>query len=134
MAHSSFEDEFWIPLVDEPIGGLVDQVQQADPEIERLVASPRRMLAFRTFAYIRIGVLLGQLLVEEDVELGDTATWVEQVMSNPEHRKRVEREVRAVAEEIAADPRYAEEEPLGPDDGVRERFREFWRQHRLARG
>jgi hypothetical protein len=127
-------DEFWIPLVDEPIGGLVDRIQQGDPEIERLVPTPRRMLAFRTFAYIRIGVLLGQLLVEEDVELDDTASWVEQVMSDPAHRVRVEREVRAVAEEIAADPRYEEEDPLGPDDDTRERFREIWRQHRLARG
>jgi hypothetical protein len=39
--------------------------------------------------------------------------------------------VRAVADEIAADPRYADEEPLGPDDEVRERFREFARK-RLA--
>src|SRR5205085_12143013 len=104
MAHS---EEFWIPLVDEPLGGLVDRVQRADPEIASLVGSPRRMLAFRTFAYIRVGVLLGQLLVEQDLETDDTATWVEQVMRNPAHRKRVEREVRAVAEEIANDPRYA---------------------------
>ena len=32
---------------------------------------------------------------------------------------------RAVAEEIAADPNYAEEEPIGPDADARERFREF---------
>jgi hypothetical protein len=131
MAHSS-ADEFWIPLVDEPIGGLVDRVQEGDPEIERLVGSPRRMLAFRTFAYIRVGVLLGQLLVEEDVETDDTATWVEQVMRNPAHRQRVEREVRAVAEEIATDSRYEEEEPLGPNEDARERFREFVRKRRLS--
>ena len=133
MAHSS-ADEFWIPLVDEPIGGLVDRIQRADPEIERLVGSPRRMLAFRTFAYIRIGVLLGQLLVEEDVQTDDTATWVEQVMRNPAHRQRVEREVRAVAEEIATDSRYAEEESLGPDEEARERFLEFVRKRRLTQG
>ena len=34
-------------------------------------------------------------------------------------------ELRAVAEEVAADPRYADEEPMGPDDAARERFREF---------
>jgi hypothetical protein len=133
MAHSS-ADEFWIPLVDEPIGGLVDRIQRADPEIESLVGSPRRMLAFRTFAYIRIGVLLGQLLVEEDVQTDDTATWVEQVMRNPAHRQRVERGVRAVAEEIATDPRYAEEDSLGPDEDARERFREFVRKRRLTQG
>jgi hypothetical protein len=36
--------------------------------------------------------------------------------------------VRAVAEEIAADPRYAEEEPVGPDEAARERFRAFARK------
>ena len=132
MAHSP-QDEFWIPLVDEPIGGLVDRIQLADPEIERLIGSPRRMLAFRTFAYIRVGVLLGQLLVEHDLETDDTATWVDQVMRDPVHRKRVEREVLAVAEEIATDPRYTEEE-LGPDEEARERFREFVRKRRLAQG
>ena len=38
------------------------------------------------------------------------------------------RELRAVAEEVAADPRYADEEPVGPDDEARERFREFARK------
>jgi hypothetical protein len=133
MARSP-EDEFWIPLVDEPIGGLVDRIRRADPEIEPLVGSPRRMLAFRTFAYIRVGVLLGQLLVEQDLEADDTATWVEQVMRDPVHRKRVEREVRAVAEEIATDPRYADEDLLGPDEEARERFLEFVRRRRLAQG
>jgi hypothetical protein len=33
--------------------------------------------------------------------------------------------VRAVADEIAADPRYADDERLGPDDEARDRFREF---------
>ena len=33
--------------------------------------------------------------------------------------------VRTVADEIAADPRYADEERLGPDDAARERFRAF---------
>jgi hypothetical protein len=32
-----------------------------------------------------------------------------------------------VAEEIAADPRYADDGPLGPDDAARERFRAFAR-------
>lgn len=38
------------------------------------------------------------------------------------------REVRAVADEIAADPAYAEEKGLGPDDEARKRFREFARR------
>jgi hypothetical protein len=37
-------------------------------------------------------------------------------------------EVRAVAEEIAADPRYGDDEQLGPDEDARTRFREFARR------
>ena len=59
------DEEIWIPLVDEPIGSIVAQIQEENPEIEQLVDSPRRLLAFRTFAYIRVGLLLGELLVEQ---------------------------------------------------------------------
>jgi hypothetical protein len=122
-------EEVWIPLVDEPIGGIVTQVEEAEPQIRALVDSPRRLLAFRTFAYIRVGVLLGQLLVEHDVEPYDgSETWVEQLMRDPAHSARVHAEVRAVAEEIAADPRYAGEERVGPDTNARARFREFARR------
>ena len=40
----------------------------------------------------------------------------------------IAQEVRAVAEEIAADPRYGDDEPLGPDEEARARFREFARK------
>jgi len=118
-------EELWIPLVDEPIGSVVAQIQEEDPELDRLVATPHRLLAFRTFAYIRVGLLLGELLVDEDPQ---GANWVEELLSNPEHRDAIAREVRAVAEEIAADPAYAEDEDLGPDDEARERFRRFARK------
>ena len=119
-------EDLWIPLVDEPIGGIVAQVEEAEPELRSLVASPRRLLAFRTFAYIRVGLLLGQLLVEHDLDPYDgSETWVDQLMRDPAHSARVRAEVRAVAEEIAADPRYGDEERLGPDEGARDRFREF---------
>ena len=118
--------EIWFPLVDEPIGGIVREIQEEHPEIAALVDSPRRLLAFRTFAYIRVGILLGRLLVDNDVEPSEE--WVEQLLLDPDHRARVEQEVRAVAEEIAADPTYAGEGPLGPDDETRERFREFARR------
>ena len=122
-------EEIWLPLVDEPIGSIVAQIQADDPEIERLVGSPRRILAFRTFAYIRVGVKLGELLVEHDVPPYDgTDTWVELLLRDPAHRAVVAAEVRAVAEEIAADPRYGDDEPLGPDDDARARFREFARK------
>jgi hypothetical protein len=120
-------DDVWVPLVDEPIGSIVEQLEADDPEIARLVGSPRRLLAFRTFAYVRVGVLLGRLLVDHDVEPYDgTETWVDQLLREPRHRQAVAREVRAVAAEIAADPAY-DDEPLGPDDAARERFRAFAR-------
>jgi hypothetical protein len=119
-------EELWIPLVDEPIGSIVAQLQEEDPELDELVSSPQRLLAFRTFAYIRVGVLLGELLVEQDLDPDDaTETWVHALLATPEHRAAVAREVRAVAEEIAADPAYAEQEQLGPDEETRRRFREF---------
>jgi hypothetical protein len=123
------DDELWIPLVDEPIGSIVTQLQEEHPEIGRLVGSPHRILAFRTFAYIRVGILLGQLLVEHDVPAYDgSETWVEALLHEPRHRETVVRELLAVAEEVAADPRYAADEPMGPDAGARERFREFARK------
>src|SRR5512142_386067 len=102
MSDRGIED-VWIPLVDEPIGSIV--------------------------AYIRVGLLLGQLLVEHDIpEYDGSDTWIDALLTNPEHRAAVVREVRAVAEEIAADPAYADDEPLGPDDEARARFLEFARK------
>ena len=119
----------WLPLVDEPIGSIVAKVQADDPEIERLVGSPRRILALRTFAYIRVGVKLGELLVDHDVPPYDgSESWIELLLHDPAHRAAVHHEVRAVAEEIAADPRYGGEDELGPDDEARARFREFARK------
>ncbi len=115
-----------MPLVDEPIGSIVDQILADDPGMTQLVDTPSRLLAFRTFAYIRVGILLGQLLVEEDVEPYDgSETWIDRLLENPEHREQVAREVRAVAEEIAADPSYADEAIIGPDDEARARFQAF---------
>jgi hypothetical protein len=122
------EEEFWLPLVDEPIGELVAQIQDTDPELTKLARSPRRQLAFRTFAYIRVGVLLGTLLVEHDVDTGSSLTWVEQLLADPNHRAAVEEEVRAVAREVLADPKLADEEPVGPDEDAHERFRRFARK------
>jgi hypothetical protein len=121
-------EDVWIPLVDEPIGRIVAQIQEESPEIAQLVDSPRRMLAFRTFAYIRVGIVLGRLLVDEDIGPYDgSETWVDRLLADPTCRAEVQREVRAVAEEITADPAYAGEEPLGPGERVRSRFREFAR-------
>ena len=75
-------EEIWLPLVDEPIGDIVDEIQRENPEIARLVDSPRRILAFRTFAYIRVGLKLGEMLVDADVGPTDR-TWVESLLAAP---------------------------------------------------
>jgi hypothetical protein len=122
-------DDLWIPLVDEPIGSIVAQIEEDEPDIRALVDSPRRLLAFKTFSYIRVGLLLGQLLVDHDVQPYDgSETWIETLLHDPAHHARVAAEVRAVAEEIANDPRYSDEDSLGPDDAARDRFREFARR------
>ena len=123
-------EELWIPLVDEPLGSIIEQIQRENPDVQKLIESPRRILAFRTFAYIRCGLLLGQLLFDNDVPAYDgSESWIEALLREPAHHEALAREVRAVAEEIAADPKYAGEGPLGPDDAARERFRAFAREH-----
>lgn len=119
-------DEVWLQLVDEPIGEIVAEIEAEDPELRALVASPEKLLAFRTFANIRVGVVLGRLLVEHEVEAYDgSETWVETLLKNPEHRREIVAEVRAVAEELAQDD---EAEGASPDDATRTRFREFARR------
>src|SRR5437763_12026572 len=125
---ASFEEAFWIPLVDEPIGSIVAQIQREHPEISALLGSPRKLLAFRTFAYIRVGILLGRLFVEHDVEPDANGSWAEQLANDPEHHDEVVREVLTVAEEVAADPAYADDE-VGPSDEERARFAEFAKRH-----
>jgi hypothetical protein len=123
-------EELWIPLVDEPLGSIIEQIQRENPDIQKLIESPHRILAFRTFAYIRCGLMLGQLLFDNDVPAYDgSESWIEALLREPAHHEALTREVRAVAEEIAADPKYADEGPLGPDDAARDRFRAFAREH-----
>src|SRR3712207_1745192 len=125
----SSQEDVWIPLVDEPIGDIVDRIQRETPEIADLVATPRRILAFRTFAYIRVGLVLGQLLFEHDLPPYDGSdTWVDLLLKDETHRAAIEQEIRTVAEEVAADPRYEDDEQLGPDDAARERFKAFARK------
>jgi hypothetical protein len=118
--------DLWLPLVDEPIGAIVGEIEAEHPELHALVSTPEKLLAFRTFANIRVGIVLGRLLVEQEVEAYDgSETWVASLLRNPEHRKQIVAEVRAVAEELSD----AEvDESLGPDDATRDRFREFARR------
>jgi hypothetical protein len=120
-------EDVWLPLVDEPIGEFVAHLLEEDEELAALVSSPRRQLAFRTFAYIRVGVLLGSLLVEHDVQPESGLTWVDELLADPNNRAAAVEEVKAVASEVAADPKLAEEDPVGPDAEARERFRRFAR-------
>lgn len=122
-------EEVWIPLVDEPIGSIVAQVQDEHPEIGELVSSPEQLLAFRTFAYIRVGILLGRLLVEHHVENVEGETWAEQLANDPRHREAVVAEVLAVAREVAENSSPGD--PLGPSDEERARFSDFAKR-RLA--
>lgn len=121
------QEEAWIPLVDGPIGAVVDRVQEEHPEIAGLIDSPSRLLAFRTFAFIRIGMLLGQLLVERDLGGDD---WVERLLEDPECYDLVVCEVRAVAEDTAESGQPAE--GVGPSDEERERFAQFAKRRRLG--
>ncbi|HEU4448773.1 MAG TPA: hypothetical protein VFR63_02170 [Gaiellaceae bacterium] len=120
-------DELHFPLVDEPIGELVQRLQAEEPAAAALAESPRRQLAFRTFAYVRVGILLGRLLVEREVDPGSQASWVDQLLAEPEVLAAVRAEVSAVAEEVALDPSLESAGPVGPDEAARERFRSFAR-------
>jgi hypothetical protein len=124
------DEDVWLPLVDEPLGAIVARIQAEDTQITSLIASPRRQLAFRTFAYIRVGILLGRLLVERDLQPDpdDSGAWVERLLEDPEVHAAVLKEVRQVASEVASDPELAAEEASGPDPDARKRFREFARK------
>jgi hypothetical protein len=121
-------EEIWIPLVDEPIGSIVAEIQQENADIDALVSTPHRCSRSgrsRTSASDRAR----QLLFDNDVPPYDgSETWVDALLRDPAHHDALTREVRAVAEEIAADPKYADDERLGPDDEARDRFREFARK------
>jgi hypothetical protein len=123
-------DDFWVPLVDEPIGDLVAEVQRDDAEVAALVASPRRQLAFRTFAYVRAGLVLGELLVDTEVSPDAGEGWVREVLRDPAARARVVAEIRAVALEVAADRALAEADEATPDPQARARFLKAARKSR----
>lgn len=126
-------EPFWVPLVDEPIGDLVARVQKEDAEVAALVASPRRQLAFRTFAYVRVGVVLGELLVDTEVRAEGPGAWVGEVLREPGAYARVVEEVRAVAREVAADPALAGDDATA-DPAARERFLRFARGTQAPEG
>jgi hypothetical protein len=119
-------DDLWIPLVDESIGEIVMQIETEHPEIAELLDSPQKLLAFRTFANIRAGIVLGRLLVELDLApAADGDPWVQQLAREPDVRDELVQELREVAEQLAEED---EEEAAAPDAAARERFRSFARR------
>ena len=121
------QDELWVRLVDEPIAEIVAGIEAHDPELAELVASLERRLAFRTFACIRVGVLLGELLVEHDLSSSASGNWVEELVAEPRNRDAIAAEVKAVAREIAGDPKLSARNSH-PDADARQRFRRFLRE------
>lgn len=120
------QNDGWLAFAEEPIAAIVDEIEAADPTLPALVDTPEKLLAFRTFASIRVGIVLGRLLMENEVEAYDgSETWVQGLLRNPAHRAEIAAEVRAVARELSA-ARF--DDSLGPDDATRERFREFARR------
>ena len=120
------QDEVWLSLVDEPIGAIVSEIEAEEPDLRALVESPEKLLAFRTFANIRVGVLLGRLLMEHEVQAYDgSETWVQGLLRNPAHREAIVAEVRAVAQGLAE---AGADDTVGPDESTRERFRDFARR------
>ena len=64
--------------------------------------------------------------MESDIDPYDgSENWIDTLLEDPANREAVAREVRAVADEIAADPAYGGEDQVGPDEEARRRFREF---------
>ena len=110
-----------LPLVDGPIADLVARVLADDAELAALVASPRRRLAFRTFAAVRAGLVLGELLVDRG-RRDEEAAWVDAVLADPESEARVVAEIRAVAHEVASDASLGDHDAADPGPTVRERF------------
>jgi hypothetical protein len=120
------QSDVWLNLAEEPIAAIVDEIEAADPELRGFVDSAEKLLAFRTFASIRVGIVLGRLLMDNEVEAYDgSETWVQRLLRNPAHRDEITAEVHAVAQELS---NARLDDSLGPDDGTRERFREFARR------
>lgn len=98
---------------------VIDQIQEGDPVLTELRNSPRHQLAFRTFACLKAGILLGQQLVERDTQGED---WVAKLLAEPAIYDRLRAEVESVGYQIACDPSLVHERPRQPDPAMRRRF------------
>ena len=97
----------------------------------RSSSGARRILAFRTFAYIRVGILLGRLLVENDVpgirRLRDLDRGAAARRAAPARRSCGA--ARGRRGDRGRSALRATREAIGPDDEARARFREFAAKH-----
>ena len=119
-------DELWIPLVDEAIGQIVTDLEREDPDLLEVLDTPQKLLAFRTFANIRVGMVLGRQLVERDLAPGSEGDpWVQQLAGEQEVRAELLEELRDLAQELGDED---DGEEAVPDETARERFREFARR------
>jgi hypothetical protein len=60
--------------------------------------------------------------VDLEGEPADRSRWVQEVLADPKNRERLMAEIHAVAREVAADPKLAQEEAV-PDEEARDRLR-----------
>ena len=122
----SEHEDLWIPLVDEPIGSIVEQLQADIPR--STVSSRARTASSRSAPSPTSASASCSASCSSRTTCRSTTAprrGSRRCCASPSITRRVVAELRAVAEEVAADPRYADEEPIGPDDAARERFREF---------
>ena len=91
----SQQDDLWLTFADEPIAAIVNEIEAQDPELPALVDTPEKLLAFRTFSSIRVGIVLGRLLMDA----GRTVGVVEGVRRHPAARRAIDAGV--VDEEVA---------------------------------
>lgn len=106
-------------VCEDVIDAVIEEIQDGDLVLIELRNSPRHQLAFRTFACLKAGILLGQQLVERDVEGDD---WVAQLLEEPAVYDRLRAEVESVGYQIACDPSLVHERPRQPDAAMRRRF------------
>ena len=109
--------EIWLPLVDEPIGSIVGEIQRENRRSRRwwtprASCSPSaRSPTFGSGSCSARHAGRARREARRRLDhLGRTAA------EGPAAPGQVAREVRAVAKEIAADPAYANDAPVGPDD------------------
>jgi hypothetical protein len=119
-------EDLWIPLVDEAIGEIIVELEHENPDLQEALDTPQKLLAFRTFANIRVGMVLGRQLVERDLAPGSEGDpWVRQLAAEPEVRAELLDELRDLAQDLADED---EDEAAVPDEAARDRFRAFARR------